>query len=451
MKTLISNALAIATCDDQRRRLSGADVLVDGRTIEAVGVGLKAPDAHTIDATGCVIIPGMVNTHHHLYQTLTRNLPAAQGYKLFDWLKYLYPIWARITPDAMRISTLVGLGELLLTGCTTAVDHHYLFPAGQPQDLLDFSILAGREVGMRFHPSRGSMSLGVSKGGLPPDHTVQTEDAILADCERVVAKYHDPSPLSMCRIVLAPCSPFSVTPELMRDTVTWAKARGLKCHTHLAETLDEEQFCEATFKRRPVGLMEDLGWVDGDCWFAHCVYMNDDEIAQFARARAGVAHCPTSNMRLGSGIAPYVKMFKAGVPVGLGVDGSASNDSSDMLGEMRSALYVHRLRDGVDSTRVDDILWTATRGGAAVLGRDDIGQLAPGKAADMAIFDVTGLAYAGSLHDPIAALLFCGDSHVAKHVLVNGEQVVQDGRLTRIDERAVAVAANRIAAALVRG
>lgn len=451
MKTLIKNALVVATCDDQRRRLPGADVLVDGRAIAAVGPKLDAKADRTIDATGCVVIPGMVNTHHHLYQTLTRNLPAAQGFALFDWLKFLYPIWARITPQAMRVSTLVGLGELLLTGCTTAADHHYLFPKGQPKDLLDFSILAARELGARFHPSRGSMSLGVSKGGLPPDHTVQTEEEILADCERVVATYHDPEPLSMCRVVLAPCSPFSVTPELMRESVAMARRKGLKCHTHLAETLDEERYCEEVFGRRPVGLMEDLGWVAGECWFAHCVHMSDEEIALFARHRAGVAHCPTSNMRLGSGIAPYVKMRAAGVPVGLGVDGSASNDSSDMVGEMRSALYVHRLRDGVSSTTVDDILWTATRGGAEVLGRDDIGQLTPGTAADLAIFDMTGLAYAGSLHDPLAALLFCGDSHVAKHVLVNGEVVVENGRLTRVDERAVAVEANRIAAELVAG
>lgn len=449
MRTLIRNALLVATCDDQRRKLAGADVLVDGKAIAAVGRNLPGPADRTIDASGCVVIPGLVNTHHHLYQTLTRNIPQAQNCGLFDWLKFHYPIWAGITPEAMRVSTLVGLGELLLTGCTTAADHHYLFPRGQPHDLLDFSILAAREVGARFHPSRGSMSLGVSRGGLPPDHTVQDEETILADCERVIARYHEPEAFGMTRIVLAPCSPFSVTPELMRASVALAQAKGLKCHTHLAETLDEERFCMEVFHRRPVALMDDLGWMTEHCWFAHCVHLSDEEIALFARRRSGIAHCPTSNMRLGSGIAPLPKLWRARVPVGLGVDGSASNDSSDMLGELRSALYVHRLAEGVSATNVDDVLWTATRGGARVLGRDDIGQLAPGKAADLALFDVTGLPYAGALHDPLAALVFCGASHIARHVLVNGEVVVEEGRLTRIDERQVARDANRVSLALV--
>lgn len=449
MKTLIKNAMLVATCDDQRRRLPGADILIDGPEIVAVGPNLEAKPDRTIDASGCVVIPGLVNTHHHLYQTLTRNVPEAQACGLFDWLKFHYPIWAGITPDAMRVSTMVGLGELLLTGCTTAADHHYLFPKGQPHDLLDHSIEAAKKVGTRFHASRGSMSLGVSKGGLPPDHTVQDEETILADCERVVAKYHQPQKFGMTRIVLSPCSPFSVTPELMKQSVAMARAKGLKCHTHLAETLDEEKFCLEVFKRRPVALMDDLGWMTSDCWFAHCVHLSDEEIALFGQRQSGIAHCPTSNMRLASGIAPWPKLMRAKVPVGLGVDGSASNDSSDMLGELRSAMYVHRLVEGATATTVDDILWTATRGGAQVLGRDDIAQIAPGKAADIAMFDVTGLPFAGALHDPLAAIVFCGASHIAKHVLVNGEQVVENGRLTRIDERAVAAEANRVSLALV--
>ena len=451
VKTLIKNALLVATCNDRREKLSGADLLIDGKAIAAVGKGLTAQADRTIDASGCVVLPGFVNTHHHLYQTLTRNLPAAANAGLFDWLKYHYPIWARITPEAVRISTMVGLGELLLTGCTTAADHHYVFPRGTPGDLLDFSIHAAKEVGARFHPSRGSMSLGVSKGGLPPDETTQDEATIMADCERVVSRWHEPDRFGMCRIVLAPCSPFSVTTELMKESVEFARKKGLRCHTHLAETLDEERFCQEVFGRRPVGLMEDLGWMADHCWFAHCVHLSEDEIALFAARRSGIAHCPTSNMRLGSGIAPLPKLLRAKVPVGLGVDGSASNDSSDMLGELRSALYVHRLAEGPAATHVEDVLWVATRGGAEVLGRDDIGQLTAGYAADLSIWDVGGIGFAGALHDPLAAVVFCGDSHVAKHVLVNGEHVVADGRLTRVDERKVAAEANRIAGELVRG
>jgi 8-oxoguanine deaminase len=443
-KILVKGALLVVTCDDADRRISGGDVLIAGNRIEAVGTGLTGPVDRTIDASGCLVVPGMVNTHHHLFQTLTRNTPGAQDCGLFDWLRHHFPIWQRITPEAVRIGTLVGLGELLLTGCTTAADHHYLFPRGQPLDLLDFSIVAAREVGMRFHASRGSMSLGESAGGLPPDVMCQDENTILADCERVIGCYHQPEPGGMTRIVLAPCSPFSVTDGLMKVTIQMAKRHSLRCHTHLAETLDEELYCREKYGLRPVALMEKLGWLEDFCWFAHAVHLNEAEIGQLAKHRTGVAHCPTSNMRLGSGIAPLPKLLAAGVPVGLGVDGSASNDSSDMVGELRSALYVHRVHGDLKATSAPQVLRVATRGGAAVLGRDDIGQLAPGKMADLAIFDLTGLPYAGSLSDPLAALLFCGASHIARHVLVNGEVVVADGRLTRIDERAVAREANTI-------
>jgi cytosine/adenosine deaminase-related metal-dependent hydrolase len=380
-----------------------------------------------------------------MYQTLTRAIPAVQDEELFGWLLHLYHIWKKLTPEAVETGALVGMGELLLTGCTTTTDHFYVFPQSQPGDLLDRTIEAAQRLGIRFHPTRGSMSLGKSKGGLPPDETTQTEEAILADCERVAAKYHDPEPFSMCRVGLAPCSPFSVTPELMRQTVDWARTKGLRCHTHLAETLDEERFCLEKFGKRPLALMEELGWLGPDIWYAHAIHLNDEEIAKMAATGTGVGHCPTSNLRLGSGIAPIRQMVDAGVPVGLGVDGSASNDSSDMLGELRNCLLVHRIKTGVKSMTARDVYRLACRGGARVLGRDDVGSLEPGKAADVVLWDLGHLGYAGAHHDPLAALLFTGDSHLAKTVLVNGKVVVRDGRLVNVDEKALAEKANAIA------
>ncbi|MBI4870006.1 MAG: 8-oxoguanine deaminase [Candidatus Riflebacteria bacterium] len=442
---LIKNALLVATMDDARTTVPGGDVHLEGNRVVAVGRDLQVHADLVLDARDCVVLPGFVNCHHHMYQTLTRAIPAVQDEPLFGWLLYLYHVWKHFTPEAVETGALVGLGELLLTGCTTSADHYYVFPRSQPGDLLDRTIDAARTLGIRFHPTRGSMSLGKSKGGLPPDETTQTEEEILADCERLVSRYHDPAPYSMCRIGLAPCSPFSVTAQLMRDTVTFARKRGLLCHTHLAETLDEERFCLEKFGKRPLAYMEELGWLGRDVWYAHAIHLNDEEIAKMAATGTGVGHCPTSNLRLGSGIAPIRQMMDAGVPVGLGVDGSASNDSSDMLGELRSCMLVHRIKSGVASMPARDVFWLACRGGARVLGRDDVGSLEPGKAADVVLWDLSALGFAGAHHDPLAALLYAGDSHLARTVLVDGKVVVKDGHLVHADEKLLAEKANRIA------
>ncbi len=449
-RILLKNALAVATGDESLGELAGADVLVDGRIIAEVGCDLGGPADETIDMSGRVIVPGMVNTHHHLYQVLTRTLPAVQDAKLFDWLTYLYDVWKHVTPEDLYIAAQAGLGELLLTGCTTSADHHYLVPESAGGDLFQAEAEAAASLGIRLTLTRGSMSLGCSRGGLPPDSVVQDEDAILSDSERVIDRFHDPEPFAMCRVALAPCSPFSVTPELMRSVADLARRRGVRLHTHLAETLDEERFCIERFGRRPLELMEDLGWMGPDVWFAHSVYVNADEIRRMGETRTGVAHCPVSNLRLGSGIAPVPAMLDAGVPVGLAVDGSASNDSSNMLREVMYAMLVHRVGTGVDAMPARRALAMATRGGAEVLGREDLGVLAPGKAADLAVFDLRGLAYAGALHDPIAALLFCGVDQRAELVMVGGEVVVRERRLVAVDERDVAVKAGKASQELLK-
>ena len=434
---LIKNAFAIATFDEKNTRLSNADIYVEGAQIKEIGANLAHQAEIVIDASGMVVIPGLINTHHHFYQTLTRALPAVQNAKLFDWLRYLYNVWRHITPEAVYWSTLGALGELLLTGCTTTADHLYLFPSNLTGMLIDEEIRAAQEIGIRFHPTRGSMSLGISKGGLPPDDVVQDEKTILEDSTRLIDTYHDPVPFSMCSVALAPCSPFSVTPDLMRLTAALARDKGVLLHTHLAETADEDEYCMNIIGMRPLEYMEDLGWLGEDVWFAHCVHLNKDEIKVMAETKTGVAHCATSNMRLGSGAAPISEMLEAGVPVGLAVDGSASNDSSDMLGEVRQCMLLHRLVRGVDAMSAERALRLATRGGASVLRRADIGSLEVGKAADIAIFDVRRLDFAGSHSDPIAALVFCGISHRAHTVIVNGEVVVREGVLVNVDERAV--------------
>ena len=449
---LIRGAQVIATCDDRRSRLSSASILIRGREIVAVGPEsqMTVPEGtRVIDASHHVAVPGFVNTHHHLCQTLTRVLPAVQNAELFDWLVALYEVWRELTPEAVHIGALVGLGELLLTGCTATADHHYLFPRACGPHLIDEEIRAAQRLGIRFHPTRGSMSRGKSKGGLPPDDVCQSEEEILRDCERVIGKFHDPDRLSMTRVALAPCSPFSVTDDLMRETARLARDRGVRLHTHLSETGDEDAFCLEVHGKRPVALMEDLGWIGDDVWFAHCVMLSDEEVRLFAETRTGVAHCPASNMRLGSGIAPIPAMLAAGVPVGLAVDGSASNDSSNMLAELRLALLLHRVQGGAGAITVDDVLWMATRGGAAVLGRDDIGSIEPGKAADIALFRVDRLGFAGAVHDPIAALLLCGDSQIADAVICNGAVVVEGGRLVNEDESGLVERANVIARAMV--
>ena len=443
---LIKNALLLATMDDGGREIKGGDVYIEGPEIKRVGKNIKVKADTVIDAKGCVVLPGFVNTHHHLYQTLTRNLPAVQDAKLFDWLIYLYEIWRKLNPEWVYYSAQVGLGELLLTGCTTSSDHLYVFPRKNSAFFIDTEIEAAKELGIRFLATRGSMSRGRGKGGLPPDDVVQSEDFIMKDCERLVRKFHDERKFAMTRVALAPCSPFSVTTELLKLTAVMAKKWGVRMHTHLAETIDEEAFCKKLFKMRPLEYMESVGWVsEGNAWFAHCVYINEKEAGKMAKTRTGVAHCPCSNLRLGSGIAPIRMFLDKKVPVGLAVDGSASNDASDMLGEIRQCMLVHRVKSGVASMPARDAFKIATRGGAEVLGRDDIGSIEPGKAADIAIFDVSGLDFAGSGSDPLASLLFCGASHRTKYTIVNGKVVVKNGRLVNVDEFKLAEKANKLA------
>jgi len=377
-----------------------------------------------------VILPGLVNAHHHLFQTLTRAVPAVQDAELFDWLQRLYPIWARIGDEGFYYGALVGMAEMMLSGCTTTTDHQYLFPRGAGR-ILEAQIDAARLIGIRFHPTRGSMSLSRKNGGLPPDSVVQDEDEILADSERLVSQYHDPRPGAMTRIALAPCSPFSVSARLMRETASLARRLGVRLHTHLAETMDEERYCLEKCGRRPVDYLEDNDWMSSDVWLAHGIYFDDDEIRRLGGARIAVAHCPSSNMRLGSGIARIRELLASGVRVGLGVDGSASNDSSHMLGEARQALLLTRVKHGASAMGASEALRLATAGGAACLGRDDIGSIEPGKAGDLALFDLSDVGYSGSW-DPAGALLFCQPARV-RALIINGRVVVEEGRILTID------------------
>lgn len=423
---LIQNADTVLTMDDSRRVLHGADVLIRGGQIAAVGKGLQT-SGDTVAGRGCVVTPGLVNTHHHLYQNLTRAVPGAQDALLFGWLQRLYPIWARFTPDEMFVSAQLGLAELALSGCTLSSDHLYLYPNGSR---LEDTIHAARDIGLRFHPTRGAMSIGESDGGLPPDSLVEDERAILDDMIRVVDGFHDPSEGSMCRVGLAPCSPFSVSRELMRDSALLARDKGVMLHTHLAENDEDIAYSQEKFGCRPGQYAEELGWTGDDVWHAHCVKLDEQEIDLFARTRTGVAHCPCSNCRLGSGIAPVRAMRDAGVPVGLGVDGSASNDMASLSAEARQAMLLQRVANGADAMSAYEALEIATRGGADVLGRPDCGRLEPGKRADIAIWDTTGIASSGSW-DP-AAMLLAGPTQV-KHLFVEGRQIIRSGEITTLD------------------
>jgi len=429
----------------------GVDVLVDGNRITRIGTSIPVPPGtRVVDASCMVVAPGLVNTHHHFYQTLTRNLPAVQDAKLFDWLTYLYEVWKGIDEEAVSISSRLAMAELAKTGCTCTTDHHYLYPKDFRGDLPGLQFEAAAAIGLRFAPTRGSMSRSKKDGGLPPDSTVQDEDEILSQCEDTIRKYHDPAPDSMRRVALAPCSPFSVSEKLMRRTAELARRHGVRLHTHLAETSDEDDFCVKIYKRRPLRLMEDCGFVGGDVWFAHGIFFNDDELALLARTKTGVAHCPSSNMRLGSGICRVREMLDLGVPVGLAVDGSASNDSSDMLGEARQALLLQRVRYGSAGLRASEAWSIATEGGAAILGWPEAGRLEEGALADIACWRVDELAYAGSMSDPAAALLFCGYDHRADLVIANGRIVVEDGHLLGIDEDKLRNDANRVAMRLYK-
>jgi cytosine/adenosine deaminase-related metal-dependent hydrolase len=447
---LVHHADLLAAMDDADQRWSDGGLYVVDNVIRQVGPTETLPTAadQVIDARDLVIIPGLINTHHHFYQTLTRAMPAAQNADLFHWLTALYPVWSFLTPEAIRVSTATAIAELILSGCTTGSDHTYIWPNGA---LLDDQIEVAADLGFRFHASRGSMSLGQSKQGLPPDHVVEQEEDILRDSRRLIETYHDPKPYAMTRVALAPCSPFSVTLDLMRESIALARAYGVHSHTHAAETLDEERFALAKFGRRPIELMEDLGWMGSDVWHAHAVHASPAECTRLGYSRTGVAHCPTSNMRLASGIMPIHAMLAAGVRVGLGVDGSASNDGSHLLAEARQAMLLHRVGGDPAALTAHDVLRLATRGGAEVLGRDDIGMLAPGMAADFVGFRTDTLEMAGAaVHDPFAALVFCQPRSVDLSV-INGTVRVRDGRLLDVDLHALITRHNAVARALVRG
>ena len=452
MKTrtiLVRNATLVATMDDGGREIADGAVFIRGNVIEAVGptAALPATADEVIDVHGQVVLPGLVNTHHHLFQTLTRAVPAAQDAELFAWLTTLYPLWARMTPEMMFVSAQAGLAELMLSGCTTSSDHLYLYPNGSR---LDDTIGAARGIGIRFHACRGAMSVGESKGGLPPDSLVEDEAAILADTRRVIEAFHDAAPFAMCRVAAAPCSPFSVSRELMRDAAALAASYGVGLHTHLAENDNDVAYSRERFGCTPAEYADALGWTGPHAWHAHCVKLDAHGIDLFARTHTGVAHCPSSNMRLASGIAPIRAMLDRGVPVGLGVDGSASNDGAHLLAEARQALLLQRVGFGPAALSAREALRLATRGGAQVLGRDDIGQLAPGKGADLIAFDLNAIGFAGAAeHDPLAALVFCAPAQVALSI-VDGKVVVRDGVLSTIDLPRVAERQRGLARALIR-
>jgi cytosine/adenosine deaminase-related metal-dependent hydrolase len=445
---LVKNAELLLTMEPPSGRIAGGGVFVRDNVIERVGPTPELPTQadRVIDASGMLVLPGLINTHHHLYQTLTRALPGAQDVELFDWLTRLYPVWGEMDDRAVHASARIGMAELVLSGCTTTTDHLYIYPNDSS---LDATIRAAQEIGIRFHPTRGSMSLGRSKGGLPPDHLVEVEADILKDCRRVIERYHDPKPYSMLRVGLAPCSPFSVTADLMRETAGLARSfERVTLHTHVAETMDEERFCLEQYGARPAEYMRRLGWVGPDVWWAHAIHLNDEEIQMLAETGTGVAHCPTSSMRLGSGIARIREMRDAGVKVGIAVDGSASNDGNDLLLETRMALLLQRVGRGAAAFAVQEALELATIGSAAVIGREDLGRLAPGNAADLIGYRLDRLEFAGgAVHDPVAALLLCTAKGVDLSV-INGRIVVEGGQLLGFDLPGAIAKHNSIAAAM---
>ena len=443
-RLLIEGCEVVVTMDDAGTEIPGGSILIEDGVIAWVGSGrpAAADGVERVNGRGTTALPGLINTHHHLYQTLTRVRALDQG--LFGWLKTLYPVWAGIDAEWVHTAARVGLAELALSGCSTTTDHHYVFPKGHSGiGLLTAEIEAAREIGLRFHPCRGSMDLGESHGGLPPDSVVQDLDAILVETEEAIRRYHDPAPGSMLRVAVAPCSPFSVTERLMRESAALARRHGVRLHTHIAETLDEEVYCQKTYGRRPIDLLADLGWLGSDVWLAHCVHPHDHGIRQIARSATGVAWCPTSNLRLGSGIAPVRALLDAGAHVGLGVDGSASNDGGDLLAEARMGMLVART-GGAQTMSAREALRVATRGGAACLGREDIGSLEVGKRADVALFGVDGLAFAGAEADLAAAVVHCSPQRV-RHLVVEGRPVVRDGRMVRADQESIAAQGRRIA------
>lgn len=430
---LIKNARSIVTCDDRDSVLENADILIENGVITAMGTGAWTAD-EVIDAAGCLVYPGLINTHHHLYQTFSRNLPQVQNMELFDWLTTLYEIWKNLDGEVIYHSSMTGLGELLKTGCTTCFDHHYVFPGGQSGALLDAQFAAARALGARMYASRGSMDLSKKDGGLPPDSVVQTVDEILADSQRAVEAFHDPSPFSMNRVALAPCSPFSVTGELLRQSALLARSLGVRLHTHLCETKDEERYVAERYGMRPLAYMESLGWIGSDVWYAHGIHFNGEELRRLAETGTGVAHCPISNMKLSSGVCRLPEMLELGVPVGLAVDGSASNDGSNLLEELRVGYLLHRLHSSDRAPSGYEMLKLATRGSARVLGWEELGSLEVGKAGDLFMIDSRRLELTGALLDPKSLLGTVGWKGAVDYTVVNGRVVVCQGRLTAVDE-----------------
>lgn len=449
---VLKNIFCLLTSVDQPM-LYGADMLLEHGKVASIvpNGGIAVPEgARVIDCSRHVAVPGFVNTHHHFYQMLTRNHPAVQNAPLFEWLSFLYEVWKYLDEEAVYYSSLSAMGELLKTGCTCTTDHHYLYPRAFSGDLMGIQFSAADRLGMRFSPTRGSMSLSQKDGGLPPDSVVQTEDEILADSERVINAFHDESPFAMHKIVLAPCSPFSVTKELMKQSARLARAHGVRLHTHLAETQDENDYCLSRYGKRPLALIQECELIGPDVFYAHGIHFNDDELRILAETHSHVAHCPTSNMRLGSGICRVQEMLELGINVGIGVDGSASNDSSDMLGEMRNALLLQRVGKGAQAITARQVFAMAQENGARMLNFTKVGRLEKGWAADVALFDVQTLPYAGSLSDPVAALLFCGDDHNADYTIVNGQLVVDRRKLVGIDEEELAQKARAISARMLK-
>ncbi len=450
---LLQNCFFIASFDNDKSYYN-SDILIKNNRINQIGKNLISAvksenNLKILDCSGCIVIPGLINTHHHFYQTLTRNLQAVQNAKLFDWLVYLYEIWKNIDEESVYYSSLIAMGELLKTGCTLSTDHHYLYPKNFTGDLMGIQFDAARKLGMRFSPTRGSMSLSKKDGGLPPDSVVQTEDEILKDSLRVIEKYHDSSEDSMQKVALAPCSPFSVTKENMKETAKLARNYGVRIHTHLAETKDEEEFCNEKFGKNPLALMEGVDFVGEDVFFAHGIFFNDDELKVLQSTNTSIAHCPSSNMRLGSGIARVREMIDLGINVGIGVDGSASNDTSDMLGELRNALLLQRVKYGSDGLKVNEVFKMGIENGANILNYKMLGKIKEGWLADLAIFNLNKLEYTGSLSDPLAALLFSGISHQTEYTIVNGKVVVEKGKLIGEDEELIVKKGNEIAKKLL--
>ncbi|UZP03956.1 8-oxoguanine deaminase [Clostridium botulinum] len=448
-KTLfIKNIKSLISCDEKDSVYEDVNIFVENGVIKYIGKDLYEAN-EIIDATNMLVYPGLINTHHHLYQTFTRNLPQVQRLELFPWLIYLYEIWKGIDSEIIRYSSLVGMGELMKNGCTTCFDHHYVFPKSEEEKLIDTQFSAAKELGIRMYASRGSMSLSKKDGGLPPDSVVQTIDKILYDSERVVKKFHNPNKFSMNQVALAPCSPFSVTSDLMKETANLARKLGVRLHTHLAETIDEERFISEKFGMRPLEYMESLGWVGEDVWYAHGIHFNDEELRILAKTKTGVAHCPISNMKLSSGIAKIPQMIKLGIPVGLAVDGSASNDGSNLLEEIRVCYLLHRLNSSNYAPTGYEILKLATRGSADVLGRNDIGELRVGKAADLFMINSKRLEFVGTQFDPKSILGTVGIKGNVDYTIVSGEIVVKEGKLINIDEEKITYEANKLVERLI--